>query len=327
MKQEILVILGTDGRSQLSKSDRGALGLALSELKGSIVACTRAGDQDAARYAAAAGVEQFLEPRGLEDCAFDIALVGRGACSDARDAGDLLPAMLAERRGAALAYEVVDLRRRADGLEVVRDLGHGARDILLVQGPAVLVIADSVRRTGYVSRRRVLAAAPKGSESPDEASQIDWQRTQPRVRLSGHAAKVQGSATNRLNDLFGIAITGSRGKESNDSQLVTGSPETCARHLLRYLAHHDFIAPDRIPMPETSHRLEPPSEAVLAPARPRARPRRGPRRATDSDQGIARRPLPLKKTIESRVPQPVSGRRIARRGPYRLNERPEADAH
>ena len=117
------------------------------------MACTRAGDRDASRYAAAAGVEQFLEPDGLEDCAFDIALVGRGACGDA---GDLLPAMLAERSGAALAYEVVDLHRRADGLEVERDLGHGARDILLVQGPAVLVIADSARRTGYVSRRRML---------------------------------------------------------------------------------------------------------------------------------------------------------------------------
>ncbi len=83
MKQEILVILGTDGRSQLPKSDRGAVGLALFELEGSIVACTRAGDRDASRYAAAAGIEQFLEPDGLEDYAFDIALVGRGACSDA----------------------------------------------------------------------------------------------------------------------------------------------------------------------------------------------------------------------------------------------------
>ena len=31
MTQEILVILGTDGRSQLPKSDRAAVGLALSE--------------------------------------------------------------------------------------------------------------------------------------------------------------------------------------------------------------------------------------------------------------------------------------------------------
>lgn len=304
MKQEILVILGTDGRSHLPKSDRAAVGMALAELQGSIVVCTRAGDRDALRYAAAAGVERFLELPALEDCAFDIALVGRGACTDARDAGDWLPAMLAEHRGAALAYEVIDFHQSADGLKVERDLGHGARDILLVQGPAVLVVADTARRTGYVSRRRVLAAAAATrSDPPDEASRTDWHRTKPRVRLRGHAAKVAGSATNRLNDLFGIT----HGEESNDSHVVTGSPETCARHLLRYLAHHDFIAPDMIPVPEAAHTPEPARKAVLAAARP-----------------IARRPLPLETKIESRAPWPVSGRRLPRRGPYRLPERPEA---
>ncbi len=323
MKQEILVILGTDGRSQLPKSDRAAVGLALSEPRASVAACTRAGDHDASRYAAAAGIERFVEPDALEDCAFDIALVGRGACTDiaARDTGDLLPAMLAEQSGAALAYEVIDFNRRADGLEVERELGHGARDILFVQGPAVLVIADAARRTGYVSRRRVLAAAAaKGSDSPDEVSHTDWHRTQPRVRLSGHAAKVQGTATNRLNELFGIT----RGEETNDYHVVTGSPETCARHLLRYLAHHDFISPDMIPMPEIAHTPEPTRKAALGPARPSARPHRAPRRATDSDRRLARRPLPFKAKIDSRAPRPVSGGGIPRRGPYRLTERPEA---
>ena len=127
MDRQILVILGTDGPPPLPSSDRVALGVALSELQGSVSACARAGDEEASRYAAAAGVDERLAPESLEDYAFDVALLGRGGCGDD---GDLLPARLAEVRGAALVFEVLDVRPRAEALEVTRDLGHGARDIL-----------------------------------------------------------------------------------------------------------------------------------------------------------------------------------------------------
>lgn len=283
MRPQVLVILGTEGHRQLPGSDRVALGLALSELQGTVTACARATDPHALHYAAAAGVDRFLKPEALEDCAFDVALLGRGGCGDA---GDLLPAMLAERSGAALAYEVVDVRRKAQGLEVTRDLGRGARDVLLVRGPVVLVVADSARRrAGYISRRRLLAAATThavASAPSSESLGIPWQRTIPRVRLGNHPSKVQGSATTRRNELFGIAA--SRGKGSEDSRVVTGSAETCARHLLRYLVHHDFITLDIDEATEPV--MEAPAEAGQRGARSvrpgrRGGTRRGPYRLTE----------------------------------------------
>jgi len=158
-----------------------------------------------------------------------------------------------------------------------------------VRGPAVLVIADSAPSRGYISRRRVLTADVPRAESsapPGKASPIAWQPTSPRVRLGDHAVKVEGSATTRMNDLFGLGAS-----RTDASHIVTGSPETCARHLLRYLVHHDFIALD---MAEAT---EPVKER---PARP---PSIRETHTTKSD---------------TRAPRPVSGRGIPRRAPRRL---------
>jgi electron transfer flavoprotein alpha/beta subunit len=252
MRREVLVVLGTDGRGRLPGSDRAALGLALSAIEGTVTACARTTEPHALVYAAAAGVGRLLELEALEERAFDVVLVGRGGCGDA---GELLPAMLAESRGAALAYEVVDLHETAKGLEVTRDLGRGARDVLLVRGPAVLAVADTARsRTGYISRRRLRAVAmdrQAASVASVRTPDFAWELAVPRVRVQSHASRLEGSATTRRNKLFGI--TPARGKTAEDSRVITGSAETCARHLLRYLAHQGFLGieidedPDLVP--------------------------------------------------------------------------------
>jgi electron transfer flavoprotein alpha/beta subunit len=202
-------------------------------------------------------------------------LVGRGACAER---GDLLPASLAEESGAALVYDVIDVQRKADRLVVTRDLGRGARDLLNVRGRAVLVIAESVERGPYVSRHRLNAAraASRESAAREAPSFVEWEPATPRVKLGDHAARVAGSAVERMNALFGVGEV-----RSNTASLVHGNAEECARHLLRYLSHHEFVERGLI-----EHGLggeaESASEEV---ARSRPRPQ-GSERSTNSDASI-----------------------------------------
>ena len=195
----------------------------------------------------------------------DAVLIGRGGCADR---GDLLPARLAEENGAALVYDVIDVQRESDRLLVTRDLGRGARDLLSVRGRAVLVVAESVERGPYVSRYRLDAAKAAGGksaarkESRDESAAREeprdesttrkeprdesaaraesngdrWEAVTPRVRLGDHAARVAGSAVERMNALFGVGEIA-----ENTASLVRGSAEECARHLVRFLSHHGFV--------------------------------------------------------------------------------------
>jgi hypothetical protein len=234
--------LAAPGAAALPMSDRGAIALALSRFAGDVRAY--AVDADARCFARAAGVEVVEEISDPEQSdfddrselsAFDVALIGRGGCAGC---GDLLPARLAEARGAALVYDAIDVRRETDRLLVTRDLGRGARDLLSVRGRAVLVVAESVERGPYVSRYRIEAARAAGGESTarKEWSGVEWETARPRVRLGDHAARVAGSAVERMNALFGVG-----GVAEGTASLVRGSAEECARQLLRYLSHHGFV--------------------------------------------------------------------------------------
>jgi len=165
----------------------------------------------------------------------DVALIGRGGCAER---GDLLPAELAEEGSAALVYEVVDLQREPDRLLVTRDLGRGARDLVGVRGRAVLVVSEAVERGAYVSRHRIEAARQACRGLPEEGapSRIEWEHAAPRVRLGDRATRLAGSASTRRNALFGM---GERVEKT--ATLISGSAEECARHLLRYLSHHEFV--------------------------------------------------------------------------------------
>jgi hypothetical protein len=190
----------------------------------------------ARRFARAAGFDAVAGAADCEIGGADVVLVGRGACGER---GDLYPARLAEEIGAALVYEVLDVRLEPRGLLVDRDLGRGARDVLVVRGRAVLLVAEGVARGPYVSRYRIHAAASESAESAVRRApgELDWEPVTPRVRLRDHAARIAGSAVERMNALFGVG-----GASAGPSaSLVRGSAESCARQLIRYLSHHAFV--------------------------------------------------------------------------------------
>jgi hypothetical protein len=234
-------------------SDRGAITLALARFPGDVRAY--AADADARYFARAAGVEVVEEVSDLEMGTVDVAMIGRGGCAES---GDLLPAQLAEEGSAALVYDVIDVQREPDRLLVTRDLGRGARDLLSVRGRAVLVVAESVERGPYVSRYRIDAVKAAGGKSTthkeprdesnarkeprdesaarEESNGDRWEAVTPRVRLGDHVARVAGSAVERMNALFGVGEIA-----ENTASLVRGSPEECARHLVRFLSYHGFV--------------------------------------------------------------------------------------
>ena len=290
------------GAPTLPVSDRGAIALAMARFGGDVR--VYAADADARCFARAAGVETIEEISDPEMGAADVILIGRGGCAES---GDLLPARLAEEGGAALVYEVIDVQREADRLLVTRDLGRGARDLLSVRGRAVLVVAESVERGPYVSRYRVNAVKAAGGESAagneprgesatrKESNSVGWEPATPRVRLGDHAARVAGSAVERMNALIGVGEIA-----ENTAGLVRGSAEECARHLLRYLSHHGFV--DRglggewESAPDEAARSQP----------TRQRPRR-------SEAGAPSIPIRLR-----RRPRALHQRPLATRGPFEV---------
>jgi electron transfer flavoprotein alpha/beta subunit len=276
----------------LPMSDRGAIALALARFAGDVRAY--AADAGARCFARAAGVETVEEVSGSEMGAADVVLIGRGGCADR---GDLLPARLAEENGAALVYDVIDVQRESDRLLVTRDLGRGARDLLSVRGRAVLVVAESIERGPYVSRYRMNAAQADSDESAARKEQncVEWEPVTPRVRLGDHAARVAGSAVERMNTLFGAGQIA-----ENTASLVRGSAEECARHLLRYLSHHGFV----------ERRLGGEWESASDEA---ARSQPTAQRLPRSAEGAASIPIRAQ-----RRPRPVDERPLAMRGPFEV---------
>jgi hypothetical protein len=283
------------GAPTLPMSDRGAIALATAKFIGDVRAY--ASDADARCFARAAGIETVEEVSDLEMGAVDVALIGRGGCAES---GDLLPAQLAEESGAALVYDVIDVRRESDRLLVTRDLGRGARDLLSVCGRAILVVAESVERGPYVSRYRMNAARAVGGESVarKEPSCHEWEPANPRVRLGDHEARVAGSAVERMNALFGTGGTGEIAE--NTVSLVRGSAEVCARHLVRYLSHHGFV--DR----ELSGEWGSASGEVES---SQSAAQRLPRGSEDTTS------IPIR---AQRRPHPVDERPLAARGPFEV---------
>jgi hypothetical protein len=280
------------GVSALPMSDRGAVALAMARF-GSAV-CAYASDSEARCFARAAGVVTVEETSALEIDRVDVALIGRGGCGEY---GDALPARLAEESGAALVYDVLDVQLEPDRLVVTRDLGRGARDVLGVRGRAVLVFADSVERGPYISRYRINAEKAVSGElpAPKTSSSVGWRPTTPRVRLGDHASRVSGRAVERMNTLFGLGKTA-----ENDANLVRGSADECARHLLRYLSHHGFIERG---LGGTQGRV---SEGAVTSRPAEGRQEQG---ATDAAS------IPIR---ARRRPRPVDHRPLAMRGPFEV---------
>jgi len=235
--RRVAAVIGCErGAANLPSADRAAVALTLSWSGAEVTVF--AADPEALYYARAAGALAQLADERLDLAGFDVIMFGRGGCGEE---GDLFPARVAEQHAASLLFDVVEIEPDADGLNVTRDLGRGARDLLHVRGALVLSIADSAARGDYVSRYRIDRArrADPATAPHRQASTLDWRRATPRVRLGDHAARVAGRAVDRMNALFGL---GSRASDA--SSVVQGDAEDCARQLYRYLCHNGFVRDD-----------------------------------------------------------------------------------
>lgn len=316
MTNEVVVVMGRDpfgdGELALPASDRGAAGLALLHWANSAQARVATGDSQALAYARAAGLVARAVS-DLEHCQARWLLVGRGGCG--RD-GDRMAARIAFHNRAALVFEVLDVMPDADALHVVRDLGRGARDELVISGPAVLVVSEQVRRIGYVSRHRLRLAAREFQPAPFPALGSSWRVARPRTHLGDSLQHSEGSAADRRNRLVGA-----RDDELQQENRTTihDSAEQSARHLLRYLRHHGFLeiahtdhdAPGFAETPTAAH----------SPARS-VRSQDGSRSAPEASDQSGDSPDSLLGALQ-RAPRPLRGPRPAVRGPFALSvERP-----
>jgi len=227
----------------LMPADRAVLELAANGFPGGAEVYCVTADDAALHYALAAGASRVDVLTDLQTVHAQWVLVGPGSLAEH---GDWLPAALAEQLAAALVFDVQEiLRIDASSMIVRRDLGSGDRDELVVSAPAVLVFADQLAPTRYVSRFRQRAVrVPLGrtdKELPNPLTRLasDWQTARPRARSA--AAVVGGSTTadERTNGAFGLSTDDARSRDS--SQPLKADPATCAAHLVRYLSHHGLL--------------------------------------------------------------------------------------
>jgi electron transfer flavoprotein alpha/beta subunit len=314
--RRVAVILGSlrtvdpgaspDSPPVLPRSDRAAIALALKlrRFGGPVDAYCLWDDEEALRYALAAGAARGTRLHNIAALEFDLALIGGGG---AGPWGDLVPALLAERRECAMVFDVLDVEPHEEGLTVTRDLGRGSREVLAVTGPAVLGVAEDATRSLYISRHRrqavprsrlSLGAGP--SVDPPALSRGPWERARPRVKTGDLAERTGGSASSRMSALFGISASPSN-EEEKRGQLIVDDPATCAQHLLRFLSHHGLIdrsIPEPAPVEGQLHREPSPEREESPMERPR-RPARGPRPVGPPAPTRARGP----RTVD-RDPQP-----------------------
>ena len=267
---------------------------------------------------------------------FELAWIGEGCLERL---GDEFAADLAERHAAALLFDVTSCEQVDHGTRhVIRDAGRGARDVIRITGPAALVVSPWVARPDYVSRFRRRQARTKLPALPQVAASHvtrgePWQAVRPRTRHAVVGAQ-PAKTDDRMDAAFGIATpAGTRAREP-----ILADPETCARHLARYLAHHGFLARSSIAdhaglsgaNTETEPKLPGPERqpsAMGAPLLPvlSALARR-PRGSRADIAGRLRQPRrlgtggPPAVTVSAgaRRPRPVSKAKCADRGPRRL---------
>lgn len=317
----------------LPASDRAATAIALKRLGGRFHACCRSDDQDAFRYALAAGAESVASLDDLRADRFDVVLIGSGG---AGPAGDLLAATLAERGSAMLVLEVLEIVADGDRLIVTRDLGRGDRERLTIGKPAVLTISENAAERHYVSRHRRGTVNPppiaphRSAGDPLSTHSGPWGPVRPRARVVDLDARTGGSATDRMNALFGG--TGADAAASEKDHLIVGDPATCAIYLKKFLSHHGMLksatADDSTVAAEVAHpeargprSIKPAAEPAAGPAAS-GRTDRAPRIDRTSRTGRAPRSEdePSSRSLRGPRPEGDSTSR-GRRGP-----RPEGDS-
>jgi electron transfer flavoprotein alpha/beta subunit len=256
-------------------ADRAVLELAADGFPGGAEVYCVTADDAALHYALAAGASRVDVLSDLQTVRAQWVLVGPGSLAEH---GDWLPAALAEQLAAALVFDVQEiLRIDANSMIVRRDLGSGDRDELVVSAPAVLVFADQLAPTRYVSRfrqRAVRARFPKqdGEELPNPLLRLtgEWETVRPRVRPAAEAVGGSTTAEDRTSKAFGLAAEGASSR--NSRQPLQADPATCAAHLVRYLSHHGLLprAISALPSPPGRDRWSSGSSRPVGPDAARA---------------------------------------------------------
>lgn len=260
--------------SRLSDADAAALELALRAAErwgGEVVAVTAgpAAADAVLREALACGaaravrVELPAAARRAEDVAAALAGALRGVdqvwCGDqGLDAGSgAVPVLLAARLGVAGAFGLVEVAEPAgDGpgaLQVVRRLDGGRREVLAVEGRAVLSVEGAVarlRRAGLPGMLRAdkatieVVPAITGAGGPTAGSTVRVGLPQPyRPRPRVVPGPAGGTALDRVRSLTGAGLAGSDDEGRRAAATVT--PEEAADLILAALARWGYELPER----------------------------------------------------------------------------------
>lgn len=297
----IATTVAADGVRRLARADCAAVHLALEAGENAAALCP-VGDDDAIKYALAAGIRNVHELEDPLTAEFHSAYVGTGG---AELLGDICLARWAEKSNACLLFEVIRCSARKEAVrEVECDAGRGARYLLSVHGPLLMVLSSHVARPTYVSRNRRQSVSREPSTELSLASDplitpmqtVDWSPMRPRVRTR-RAQGDPAAADDRLNDAFSIQAGG----RTESTNVIVADAEICARHLLRYLSHHAFVSRSEAVEPQevalVSHALTEPrvtsaiSQQIDLASLGGFMGRR-PRQANDSSARRARQPRP-----------------------------------
>lgn len=312
-----LVVIGsetTPGRcGMLSRSVRAAVALAKQRMSHGFEVVTLRSDEAASRYALAAGGirSRQVSRNELSGDGSDVTLLA----GDLGGNSDLLAAQLAETWGASLFFDVLDFERDGESWQIVRDGGRGAREVATVRGRILLVISTESPARLYVShhRRQQVRVEQMGSNLQSSATSLEpaWERAQPRARAGHLAAKNQAAANDRMLDAFGI---GESPATAGAAQIIQADPQTCADHLLRFLAHHGFIDRRRISertlASQGTRAIANRGSVAIAPSESpmtkdqtaiNVRVSRGPRSRDEGPRKLVRRPRP-RQTAEAKHP-------------------------
>lgn len=306
----------------LHASDRSATTFAV-QCFSHVTVCNPAGDDPALRYALAAGCTSIAG--SLDGCTAPICLMGRGG---AGIDGELSAARLAKKQRATLILDVLQIEWAGDELQVIRDLGRGARECYVLSGPAVLMMSEEAQPPRYISHyRQSRVSVPHELGTDSKELPITWEPVRLRSKTAGLASKTGGEARSRMFDAFGLDDP----SPSDTQHVVTGSAELCAEHLVRFLAHHGFVA-SSIPADGEPTFAKLPTTATDVPSAKPIDPRlaagvRQPRSVSRSTKGLHRRPQryvrqqPFATGKLSRGPRVLSTHRPAgQRGPFALSE-------
>jgi len=294
-ESNIIAIIGSmpergDQPRHISASDRAALGLALLNARQPVKAYCATDDELAAQYGLAAGAAEIC-PLEEINAEFDLAIIGLGAVDRSYEN---LAGIIAERRRATLVVAALDVSIQNDRWALLKDVGRGCREEWTVAGPAVVVVSEDARRPPYVSRHRRRLAMQGLQREPakmrsEESSLMNvpaWTPSRPRAHAARHAELLTGAADDRMSRAFGI---GDASAPELDTNIIKADAETCAQHLLRYLAHHGFLPHhEHAPIHET----EPIESQHSKGAKDVARS------PSTSKQATQRRPRPMKKKEE-----------------------------